>query len=241
MAKSAWGSGIPRAAVLLDVGGTLIECRPSPSEIYSRVLTRRGFPVSDDAVAPVFAAVWAELTQEHPRGLDRYNRLKGGERAWWGEFLRQVLAALSCPLPWRPVLDELFVAFAQPELWHVFPEVAGVLAEVRARGLKVAAVSNWDSRLPDLLERLGLRASLDALLVSALEGVEKPAPEIFMRAAGRLGVAPERCLHVGDSPLDDYRGAESAGMRALLLDRHGLFSDGYERIADLAGIHDYLD
>jgi len=223
-------------AVLLDVGGTLIECRPSPPEIYARELRRLGHEARGEAVAAAFAAVWAELTEEHPRGLDRYHHLKGGERAWWTEFVRRVLLRLSSPAPLEPVVKALFEAFADTSLWHVFPEVQEVLASLRRRGLRLAAVSNWDSRLPELLDRLGLAASLDALLVSGLEGVEKPAPEIFRRAAARLGVAPGRCLHAGDSPLDDYRGAESAGLAAVLVDRHGLFSDGYRRIRDLRGL-----
>lgn len=227
-------------AVLLDVGGTLIESRPNPPEVYARVLARRGHPVSGEEVTPVFRAVWAEMTEEHPRGLDRYHQLKGGERAWWGEFVRRVLARLDARVPWEDVLAELFDEFAEPSLWRVFPEVPEVLAGLRARGLAIAAVSNWDSRLPALLAGVKLDTALDAILVSALEGVEKPAPEIFHRAARRLGVTPARCLHVGDSPLDDYRGAESAGMRALLVDREGLFTDGYARIGDLREIYDFL-
>jgi len=223
-------------AVLLDVGGTLIECRPSPPEVYARELARLGHEVRGEAVAVAFAAVWTELTEEHPRGLDRYHHLKGGERAWWTEFVRRVLLRLSSPAPLEPLVAALFAAFADSSLWHVFPEVPEVLAGLRRRGLRLAAVSNWDSRLPDLLDRLGLVARFDALLVSGLEGVEKPAPEMFRRAASRLGVAPARCLHAGDSPLDDYRGAESAGLAAVLVDRHGLFDDGYRRIRDLRGL-----
>ena len=228
-------------AVLLDVGGTLVESRPSAPEVYARVLTRLGQPVSGDQVEPVFRAVWTEMTELHPRGLDRYSRLKGGEVAWWGEFLRRVLGRLESPAPWQAALDELFVAFADPALWHVFPEVPDVLARLQRRGYPLAVVSNWDSRLPQLLDDLGLAPFFQTQVVSALEGVEKPAPEIFLRAAARLGVPPEECLHVGDSPLDDLRGAESAGVRAVLLDRHNLFANGAPRITTLEELDVHLD
>jgi putative hydrolase of the HAD superfamily len=231
--------GSPRA-VLFDVGGTLIEARPRVAEVYAEVLSRWGRPVGAAEVEPVFASVWAELTQLHPMGLDRYSRLKGGERAWWGEFLRRVLSALDNPAPWEPVLAELFDAFSRPELWHVFPEVPEVLAGLRARRLPLAVVSNWDSRLPALLDSLNLHGYFAAVLVSALEGIEKPAPELFARAAERVGVPTAACLHVGDSPLDDVRGAESAGMRAVLVDRAGMFGDGYRRVRDLRGLDDFL-
>ena len=222
------------------MGGTLIESRPAVAEVYARVLSRWGAAVTASEVAPVFREAWTELTQVHPLGLDRYHGLKGGEREWWGELLRRVIVRLRHPAPWAPVLDELFAAFADPALWHVFPEVVEVLGRLRARGLPLAVVSNWDSRLPALLDSLGLAGFFDAVLVSALEGVEKPEVEIFRRAAERLRTAAGACVHVGDSPLDDYRGAESAGMRAVLLDRAGIFAIGYLRVADLRGLYDVV-
>jgi len=227
-------------AVLLDAGGTLIEARPAPPEVYAETLSRWGSPVDARQVAPVYQDVWAELTQLCPRGLDRYHHLKGGEREWWGEFLRRVLTRLGHPAPWEPVLRELFDAFADPTLWHVFPEVGEVLESLRSDGVRLAVVSNWDSRLPGLLGGLGLSGFFDDVLVSSLEGVEKPAPEIFRRAAGRLGVPAGACLHAGDSPLDDYRGAESAGMQAVLVDRAGIFNDGYVKVADLRELYDLV-
>jgi putative hydrolase of the HAD superfamily len=227
-------------AVLFDVGGTLIECRPGAAQVYADTLSRWGAPVAAAEVAPAFAEVWSELTQAHPRGLDRYHQVKGSEWEWWGEFLRRVLARLDHAAPWEPVLAELMEAFSEPALWHVFPEVPEVLDRLAARGLRLAAVSNWDSRLLALLERLGLAGFFSAVLVSSLERVEKPGPEIFRRAAERLGVAAGRCVHVGDSPLDDVRGAESAGMRAVLVDRAGTFTDGYVRIRDLRGLYELI-
>lgn len=228
------------AAVLFDVGGTLVESRPAPAFVYAEVLSRRGRVVTGDEVAPVFRAIWGEMTELHPRGLDRYQQLKGGEAEWWAEFVRRVIVRLGHEAPWRVTLAELIEAFADPALWYVFPEVPGVLAALRRRGCKVAAVSNWDSRLPALLDRLDLSAAFDAILVSAIEGLEKPAPALFHRAAERLGVSPECCLHVGDSPLDDVRGAESARMRAVLIDRHDQFRNGYTRIADLTELNGLL-
>jgi putative hydrolase of the HAD superfamily len=231
----------PLRAVLLDVGGTLIDSDPSPPQVYTRVLGRWGREVPAEEVTAAFRATWKELTQLHPPGLDRYHHLKGGEREWWGEFVRRVMARLEHPAPWQPVLEELFAAFADPALWRVYPEVEEVLIELRRRELRLAAVSNWDSRLPGLLEGLGLARHFDTLLVSALEGIEKPSPEIFRRATVSLGVEPGDCVHVGDSPLDDYRGAESAGVTPVLIDRHSLFGNGYRRISDLRGLYALLD
>jgi putative hydrolase of the HAD superfamily len=87
---------------------------------------------------------------------------------------------------------------------------------VAEHGMKVAVVSNWDLRLRGTLHALGVLQWIDAAIVSAEVGVEKPHPGIFHRACERLGVEPSRALHVGDDVGDDLRAAREAGCLALL-------------------------
>ena len=84
-------------------------------------------------------------------------------------------------------IDRLRDHFRQREAWHVFPETRDVLTNLRARGVKLAVVSNWDSRLPAILDLLDLADPFDSVVVSALVGAEKPSPEIFAVALGELG------------------------------------------------------
>ena len=224
-------------AVTFDAGNTLLRCYPPPRVLYAEALSRHGPAVTPEEVGPAFADAWVEMQRRTPPGGDRYSAHPGGERAWWGAFLREVLARLGHPAPWEPLLDELYAAFARIEVWRVFPEVARTLEALRAAGLEVGVISNWDRRLPEILEGLGLAGYFTAVVVSAREGVEKPAPAIFHRALERLGVAPQRALHVGDSPRDDYQGAEGAGMSAALVDRHRLFvGEAFRRIDGLDGV-----
>lgn len=111
-----------------------------------------------------------------------------------------------------------------------------MLDALRARGLKLLVVSNWDSKLPALLDRLDLTRHFDAVVVSALVGASKPAREIFETALSVAGVAAHEALHVGDSPSEDYEGARAAGLPALLLDRAGVAGDGFETIRSLQEI-----
>jgi len=94
-----------------------------------------------------------------------------------------------------------------------------VLDALRARGLRLGVISNWDTRLPELLRQLDLARRLDVVAYSSAVGVEKPDSRIFRRALRELGVEPRAALHVGDSRLEDLEGAIAAGMRALLLVR----------------------
>jgi putative hydrolase of the HAD superfamily len=228
--------------VTLDAGNTLLYCDPSPAEVYAEALGRHGRPVPAAEVAPVFAGAWAELQARTPVGTDRYGSEPGSERAWWGAFLREVLGRLDHDADWRALLDDLYDAFSRPDLWKVYPEVISTLEALRIRGRFMAVISNWDRRLPDILDNLALTDFFDHVTVSALAGVEKPAPEIFLMTLEALGSPAETTLHVGDSPLEDYKGAEAVGITPVLIDRRGTFAlNGYRRIRSLDQVLDLLD
>lgn len=230
------------AAITFDVGNTLLHCDPPPAAIYAEALSRHGRTVTAEEVAPVFAAAWAELQSLTAPGVDRYGALPGGERAWWAAFLDEVLDRLDHGADRDALLDDLYAAFSRPEVWRTYPEAAGTLAAVRGRGLRLAVVSNWDRRLPAILDDLDLTRWFDVVTVSSVEQIEKPAPAIFRRTLERLGVNPAAAIHVGDSPLEDYEGSRSAGMMPVLIDRPGTFVlDGYRRIRSLDEVLALLD
>jgi len=227
------------SVVCLDAGHTLLYADPPPPVLYARAMSRLGRSVSPDEVAPAFAETWAAMQQDSPPGRDRYASLPGGERAWWGLFVRRVLDRLGHDAPWRPLLDELWAAFAEPSLWRTYSEVHPTLVDLRRRGMRLAVVSNWDSRLPEILAGLDLVRHFDAVTVSRIEGVEKPDPEIFRRTLERLGTTPDTAVHVGDSPLEDYRGATAAGLKAVLIDREGRFTA--DRLCRIERLDELLD
>lgn len=228
-------------ALTFDAGNTLLYCDPSPAEIYSKHIGRYGPEVTPEVVEPAFRGAWAEIQRRTAVGADRYTGSDGGERAWWGAFVREVLARLDHPAPWRPLLDDLWIAFAESDVWQVYPEVRPALTTLRRRGVPLGLISNWDRRLPDILDALALTRFFDVITVSSIVGMEKPAPEIFHRTVGKLGTASDRVLHVGDSPRDDYGGAAAAGLTPRLIDRLGLFTgDGFKRIESLTELLDLV-
>ncbi|GMU63981.1 MAG: hypothetical protein AMXMBFR36_02550 [Acidobacteriota bacterium] len=95
------------------------------------------------------------------------------------------------------------------------------LAALGEAGVRLAVISNFDERLPRLLERLDLASQFEVIVWSQAVGVEKPHPRIFETALERLGVAPARALHVGDRAREDVEGALGAGLAALRIDRAG--------------------
>ncbi len=104
-------------------------------------------------------------------------------------------------------------------LWRIpAPEAAAVLEELAARGIMLGVVSNSDGRVEQQLTAAGLRAPLRVVVDSYLVGVEKPDPRIFRIALDLLEVDAAEAWYVGDLLQVDVKGAQSAGMAALLYD-----------------------
>jgi putative hydrolase of the HAD superfamily len=94
-------------------------------------------------------------------------------------------------------------------------DVRHTLETLASRGVKIAVVTNGGrDRQQRKLDALGISSWLDAILISEVEGVRKPDPEIFRRALTRCGVEASAALFVGDHPEVDVGGALQAGLRA---------------------------
>jgi putative hydrolase of the HAD superfamily len=115
--------------------------------------------------------------------------------------------------------------------FDLFDDVPPVLDDLRQRGLKLGIVSNTGRDVDEFLKHHNLR--FDAALSSRVHGKVKPHPTIFQAVLDRLGVPAERAAMVGDSPEDDLEGARALGMKALLVDREGLYPEAEERLPDL--------
>jgi putative hydrolase of the HAD superfamily len=116
----------------------------------------------------------------------------------------------------RRVYDE----FGDPRRWRAYDDVIPALKRIAVdRRLKVGVISNWDSRLSELLSGLGLTSMLDAVISSADVGLHKPDPRIFQLACETLGVEPEHAVHVGDHHYADIVGASAVGMTPVMIDR----------------------
>ncbi len=216
------------AAVTFDVTGTLVHA-PRLGELYAEVLGRHGIEVEPAAARKTVALVWREFSCATRLGEDRFAAHPEGCRGWWSDFLERVCEYLEVDRPSRFAKAELYDRFGRVDAWEIYAEVTETLDRLRAKGLKLGVISNWDHRLPRLLERLDLAPRFEAVVYSADVGAEKPFPTIFRRALERLALPPELVLHVGDRREDDVEGAQAVGMPTVYLDRR----DGAGDLADL--------
>jgi putative hydrolase of the HAD superfamily len=189
-------------AVTVDGYGTLLTLLdPVPSLVRS--LAEHGVDRDPEVVGSAFAAEVAYYRPEAVRGRDA-DSLAALRRDCTGVFLRAADAQLE---------PEAFVdSFMAAIRFEAIPGAVDTLTSLRARGIELAVVSNWDVGLPEHLERLGIAHLFSTVVTSAEAGAAKPDPAAFRLALDRLGVEPGRALHVGDEA-EDAEGAAAAGMR----------------------------
>jgi len=208
------------AGISLDAYGTLIYA-PRIAGIYVEVLVRHGITTNVVDMQRVIPAVWAELSCRRRHGEDRFASHPGGSRGFWRDIAGRICAHLGTDPPSRFATAELYDRFAHPDAWQVYDDVPLLLETLGRSGLKLAVLSNFDERLTGLLEALGLAAAFDAIIVSSEVGVEKPHPAIFEALLGRLELAPDEVVHIGDTRGDDVEGAFGAGLHGIWLQRDG--------------------
>jgi putative hydrolase of the HAD superfamily len=200
-------------AVTVDALGTLVRMEPPGPRLQAQLRERAGVEVSVEQATAGFAAEIHYYLEHHLEGGDPESLAALRDRC--ASVLRDALGIEQAELS---LVREAMLAALH---FEAFPDAAPALSELRSRGVRVVAASNWDSSLPDVLERTGLAPLLDGVVSSAAAGAAKPAPRLFEAALGLAGVAPGDALHVGDRPDNDVDGASAIGMRAVLLTRDG--------------------
>jgi len=101
---------------------------------------------------------------------------------------------------------------------HSLPGVREIVGECRRRGLALAVASSADAiKVEGNLHEIGLpAATFDAVIDGSHVARKKPAPDIFLEACRRLGLAPSSCLVVEDA-VAGVAAAKAAGCRCLAL------------------------
>jgi len=208
-------------AVTFDVGGTLIEPKPSVGHVYAEMAAAHGYPdIPVTALNQRFARAWQQFTDFHHA------------REQWAALVDATFGPLVREPPSQTFFPALYQRFTEPNTWHVFDDVIPTLQKLRARGLKLGVISNWDERLRPLLRNLNLDHFFQAIIVSCEAGSCKPSHAIFHAAARALELPPESILHVGDSLESDVHGARDAGFKPLLI-RRGRKRVGHGEIRSL--------
>lgn len=167
-------------------------------------------PLDDNDITPAWGAFMATLVHI-ATGVDE-RRAAQCARVLWAEHRRFNL--------WRKVPDGLVAA----------------VAELRARGVPVAVVSNSEGQLQTLFDNLGIGAAFDLVVDSHHVGVEKPDPRIFAPVLARFGVGGSETLHLGDTWATDVVGARAAGVRVALVNPFAHYAGQYADVPRVDGV-----
>lgn len=204
-------------AIFFDAAGTLIHLPKSVGSHYTLVAERVGLAFEAAALDRAFALCWKQMPArpaiEGPRDDD--------DEGWWRDLVNQVIdhvAPGTRELDRDAFFEAAYSHFAEAGVWDLYPEVIEVLETLRSR-LDLAVISNFDGRLRMIFEHLGVSKFFSHVFLSSELGADKPDPLIYERALKLSGTAPNETLHVGDDPVRDWRGAESAGLSVFRLER----------------------
>jgi HAD superfamily hydrolase (TIGR01509 family) len=140
------------------------------------------------------------------------------QRDMMGSSIENTWAYLARTFDLEGPLDDLVAAYdldlrrQLAQVHETLPGVRELLAALKRNSVPIAVAS---SSLPEwidaLLRGLGLSDAFDAAVSARQVARPKPAPDVYLLAAERLGVAPERCIAIEDTPTG-LASAKAAGM-----------------------------
>lgn len=222
-----------RTPICFDATGTLIETAEDVGEVYHRVALAFGVDLPAWRLDDAFRRV---LRNAPPRGVEgaSVEARREAEVEWWGERIRQTFQATDSTARFAdfPAFARaLFDAYRGPDAWRARANVPEVLRVLHDRGYPMGVVSNFDHRLPEILEGLGLDAFFEFILTPSECGASKPERRVFEAAAASFGTTIEQLVYVGDDRPEVLEEIASLGLRVIAI----------ETGSELAAIPDWLE
>jgi putative hydrolase of the HAD superfamily len=218
-------------AIFFDVDFTLIYPGPTfQAEGYARFCAKHGIEVDQSRFGTAVAAASSVLddAQDHiydAKLFERYTRRIIEGMGGRGDALDVVAAE---------VYDEWSVC----QHFFLYDDVAPVLRQLAADGLKLGLISNSHRCLASFQQHFELEGLIAGAVSSAEHGYMKPHTSIFEAALQLVGVTASESVMVGDSLPHDIEGARRVGMRGVLVHRAG---GSPEVVADVPVIRDLTE
>lgn len=239
----------PYRAVFFDVGGTILEQRPSAPEVIAGLLHERGVHVEVGTIGEELSHVTDQAGRE-ATGLAMCRRATGRVRparqavdpsATWAAIYNSAIARAGVLL--REELGSCAVRELARAEQRLLPDVLPALTRLHSAGVIIGLISNFDSGLSTILEAFEVAPYFTVQVVSGEEGIAKPDVAVFELALKRAGVPAQASAYVGDELWFDIKPAAEVGITPVLLDRtghyhayNGLRITSLEQLADVLGL-----
>jgi putative hydrolase of the HAD superfamily len=211
---------LPRV-IFFDAMGTLFELKNSVGEIYHQYAQKHG--VKADA-AEIEQAFVNSFKSAPPLAFlpNELAVIKQQEFDWWKQVVSATFGQLELLenfVDFNAFFTEIYFYFGTKEPWYVFPDTVGSLTKCRERKIELGVISNFDSRLIEVLNLLDLDQFFTSITISSVAGFAKPKSNIFQIALSKHNLRAKNAWHIGDSPTEDYAGAKNAGLGSFWLNR----------------------
>ena len=189
--------------ILFDLDGTLVETAPDIADAVNDALRQVGLPDLSQAQISLWIGFGTQALLAQALALSSATPLAEVQGS---DLLAQTVGHYNR-------------SYAQRcgQRSRLYPQVRATLAAVRQRGVKLALVTNKESRYTQMvLDAVQLQASFDQVVCGDSLPAKKPDPSGVQLCLSQLRVAPERALFVGDSSIDAAT-ARNAGVPVWLL------------------------
>ena len=221
--------------IFLDAVGTLFGVGGSVGEIYQKFALQWGIDVSPTNVNQAFFQSFKAAPPMAFPGVEP-EKIPELEFEWWCDIAAetyQKVGVFDRFSDFRKFFAELYDYFATAAPWFVYPDVEPALTQWREQGIKLAVLSNFDSRLYPVLTALKLTDFFADITISTQVGAAKPDRKIFATALQKCDCSPEEVVHIGDSFTADYEGAINVGIKAFWLNRNTVSQPNINQFATL--------
>jgi putative hydrolase of the HAD superfamily len=222
-------------AVLFDLGGTLVNIDNSKDPlVMKRMLEHCGVNRSLKDVSKEWVKSWERLNfREMAKLLDEF---------WVQQNLR-VLRNLRVESN-----AEKLARFIASHWWDyakvsLYPDAQEMLPRLKQKGLKIGLVTNGlQSDTNQILPKVGLQGFFNVVVVADTLRKMKPDAEVFRYALEKMKATPPEAIFVGDEMETDYKGAQTCGLSAFLIDRDRKFQNkSVNRISSLKDLFKLSD
>jgi putative hydrolase of the HAD superfamily len=224
--------------IFFDAADTLFHVKGSVGEIYVSHARKYGVTAGKEVVQQAFAKAFADAPPPVFAVSDP-QEIKSCERMWWFDVVHNVFYRVGMFEGFDEYFEEVFAYFSRPESWELYPDAVPALRALEARGIELGIVSNFDSRLYDILIGLGIDRFFESVTISSFAGAAKPSAKIFHRALYKHGMEAREALHVGNSLREDAQAAVAAGLGGVFLDRTGK-TDRCQDVITISGLSELL-
>jgi HAD superfamily hydrolase (TIGR01549 family) len=205
-------------AVFFDVGETLVHVEPSFADLFAGILETEGHPRSPEQVREASEHIYAGFSRAARDG-SMWTTSPERSRAFWTSVYRRMLDELRVSAAHLP--ERMYAEFTRLENYALFDDVRPTLAALRAAGVGLGIVSNFEAWLEEWFGVHDLVETFPVRVISGLEGIEKPDERIYRIALERAGVHANEAVYVGDNPEFDVDPPRAIGMFPVLVDRRG--------------------